>query len=71
MWTKTTQKSFVQKLQRKFMKNVIKMKKEWYLGLTYARGQNPLKIWGRKQQAWIGSVEKEKGEKDRKVFEKV
>ena len=55
------QKTFVRKLQRKCMKNVIKMKKEGYLGLTYAWGQNPLKIWGRKQQGsldWIGRERK-------------
>ena len=55
------------------MKNVIKMKKTGYLGLTNTWGQKSLEKFEEEndKQAWIGLIEKEKGEKDRKVFEKV
>ena len=55
------------------MKNVIKMKKKGYLGLTNTWGQKSLEKFEEEndKQAWIGSIEKEKGAKDRKVFEKV
>ena len=36
------------------MKNVNKLKKEGYLGLTHTWGQKPLKIWGGKWQKKLG-----------------
>ena len=50
------------------MKNVILMKKEGYLGLTYTWGQKPLNIWGKIWQKlldWIGW-----GEIVKRLFEK-
>ena len=53
------------------MKNVILMKKEGYLGLTYTWGWKPLKIWWRKRQNfldWIGRSRRESKEKVEKAF---
>ena len=67
------QKYFVQKFQRRCMKNVIKMKRKGYLGRTKAWGQKLLKIIEEENDkgAWIGSVKEEKEEKRRKDIWKV
>ena len=51
------------------MKNVILMKKEGYLGLTYTWGRKPLKIWWRKRQKFLDWIDR--GEKARKRLKKL
>ena len=52
---KYQQKKIVRKFLRKCMKNVIKMKKKWYLGLSNTWGQKSLEKFEEEndKQAWI------------------